>query len=210
MKVPIYSIAGEVIDQAEISEDIFCLPFNEPVVHQAMVRQLANRRQGTASTKTRSEVSGSTRKLYRQKYTGRARKGNIKATILRGGGIVFGPKPRSYRQSMPKKMRRMALKCLLSAKVREENIKLLNEFKLNEPKTKDMINVLSALGINSSVLILTAHSEPNIVKSASNLTNVKVLPSALVNVLDLFSYKTLVATVSAIRNMEQIWGGGNN
>ncbi len=204
--MPVYNLNGEVVEQIELSQAIFDLPFNEAIVHQAMVRQLANGRQGTASTKTRSEVSGSTKKLYPQKHTGRARRGDIKSPLLRGGGIVFGPKPRSYRQSMPKKMRRLALKSLLSAKVREGNIKLVQELDFKEPKTKDMMNVLSSLGIDSSALILTAQSTPNVVKSAANLPEVKVLPSALINVLDLLSYKILVATVPAIRNIEQIWG----
>ena len=204
--MPVYSLDGEVVDQIELSQAIFALPFNEAVVHQAMTRQLANRRQGTASTKTRGEVSGSTRKLYSQKHTGRARRGDIKSPLLRGGGVVFGPKPRTYRQSMPKKMRRLALKCLLSAKVREGNIKLVQELDFKGPKTKDMINVLSSLGIDSPTLILTAQSTPNVVKSAANLPEVKVLPSALINVLDLLSYEMLVATVPAIRNIEQIWG----
>jgi len=203
--MPVYSLNGEVVDQIELSQAIFALPFNESVVHQAMVRQLANGRQGTASTKTRGEVGGSTRKLYPQKHTGRARRGDIKSPLLRGGGIVFGPKPRTYRQSMPKKMRRLALKCLLSAKVREGNIRLVRELDFEGPKTKDMINVLSSLGIDSSTLILTAQSTPNVVKSATNLPEVKVLPAALVNVLDLLSYEMLVATVPAIRNIEQIW-----
>jgi large subunit ribosomal protein L4 len=204
--VPVYSLNGEVVEQIELSQAIFALPFNEAVVHQAMTRQLANRRQGTASTKTRGEVIGSTRKLYSQKHTGRARRGDIKSPLLRGGGVVFGPKPRTYRQSMPKKMRKLALKCLLSAKVREGNIKLIHELDFKGPKTKDMINVLSSLGIDSSTLILTAQSAPNVVKSAANLPEVKVLPSALINVLDLLSYEMLVATVPAIRNIEQIWG----
>jgi large subunit ribosomal protein L4 len=204
--VPVYSLNGEVAEQIELSQAIFALPFNEAVVHQAMVRQLANGRQGTASTKTRGEVRGSTRKLYPQKHTGRARRGDIKSPLLRGGGVVFGPKPRTYRQSMPKKMRRLALKCLLSAKVREGNIRLVQELDFKGPKTKDMINVLSSLGIDSSTLILTAQSTPNVVKSAANLPEVKVLPSDLINVLDLLSYKMLVATVPAIRNIEQIWG----
>jgi large subunit ribosomal protein L4 len=204
--VPVYSLNGEVVDQIELSQAIFALPFNEAVVHQAMTRQLDNRRQGTASTKTRGEVIGSTRKLYAQKHTGRARRGDIKSPLLRGGGVVFGPKPRTYRQSMPKKMRRLALKCLLSAKVREGNIKLVQELDFEGPKTKDMINVLSSLGIDSPTLILTAQSTTNVVKSAANLPEVKILPSALINVLDLLSYEMLVATVPAIRNIEQIWG----
>jgi len=204
--VPVYSLNGEVVDQIELSQAIFDLPFNEAVVHQAMTSQLASRRQGTASAKTRGEVIGSTRKLYSQKHTGRARRGDVKSPLLRGGGVVFGPKPRTYRQSMPKKMRKLALKCLLSAKVREGNIKLVKELDFKGPKTKDMINVLSSLGIDSSTLILTAESTPNVVKSAANLPEVKVLPSALINVLDLLSYEMLVVTVPAIRNIEQIWG----
>ena len=204
--MPVYSLNGEVVDQIELSQAIFALPFNEAVVHQAMTRQLASRRQGTASTKTRGEVIGSTRKLYSQKHTGRARRGDVKSPLLRGGGVVFGPKPRAYRQSMPKKMRKLALKCLLSAKVGEGNIKLIQELDFKGPKTKDMINVLSSLGIDSSTLIITAQSAPNVVKSAANLPEVKVLPSALINVLDLLSYEMLVVTVPAIRNIEQIWG----
>jgi len=204
--VPVYSLNGEVVEQIELSQAIFALPFNDAVVHQAMVRQLANERQGTASTKTRGEVVGSTRKIYTQKHTGRARRGSIKSPLLRGGGVVFGPKPRSYRQSIPKKMRKLALKCLLSAKVREGNIRLVEELDFKGPKTKDMVNILSSLGIDSSTLILTAQSKPDVAKSAANLPEVKVLPSALINVLDLLSYKMLVATVPAIRNIEQIWG----
>ena len=206
MQVPVHNLNGEVVDQIELSQAIFALPFNESAVYQAMTRQLAGKRQGTASTKTRGEVSKSTKKLYTQKHTGRARRGDVKSPLLRGGGVVFGPKPRSYRQSMPKKMRRLALKCLLAAKVREGNIKLVQELDFEGPKTKDMINVLSSLGINSSVLILTAQSTPYVVKSAANLPKVKVLPSALINVLDLLSYEMLVATVPAIHNIEQIWG----
>jgi large subunit ribosomal protein L4 len=206
VKADVYDLNGEVVEQVDLSEAIFALPLNEAVVHQAMVRQLANERQGTASAKTRGEVTGSTRKLYRQKHTGRARRGDVKSPLLRGGGVAFGPKPRSYRQSMPKKMRRLALKCLLSAKIREGNMRLLQELDFKEPKTKDMVNVLSALGIDSSALIVTARSAPNVTKSAANLTEVKVLPSGLINVVDLLSYEMLVATLPAVRNIEGIWG----
>ena len=206
MKAEVYDLNGQVVEQIELNEAVFALPLNQAVVHQAMVRQLANGRQGTASAKTRGEVSGSTRKLYAQKHTGRARRGDIKSPLLRGGGVTFGPKPRSYRQSMPKKMRRLALKCLLSAKIREGNMRLLKELDFQEPKTKDMVSVLSSLGIDSSALIVTAHSAPNVVRSAANLTDVKVVPSTLINVLDLVSHEMLVATVPAIRNIEGIWG----
>jgi len=206
VKAEVYDLNGEVVEQIELNEAVFALPLNQAVVHQAMVRQLANGRQGTASTKTRGEVSGSTRKLYAQKHTGRARRGDIKSPLLRGGGVAFGPKPRSYRQSMPKKMRRLALKCLLSAKIREGNMRLVKELDFKEPKTKDMVNVLSSLGIDSSALIVTGQSTPNVIRSVANLTDIKVVPSALINVLDLLSYEMLVATVPAVRNIEEIWG----
>jgi len=208
VRVPVYNLEGKIVDQVEIRDDVFGLPFNEALVHQAMVRQLANKRQGNASTKTRGEVRGSTRKLFAQKHTGRARKGDIKSPLLRGGGIAFGPNPRSYRQSMPKKMRRSALKCVLSAKVREGGMVLTEEFNWEPPRTKKMLDILSALGVASSVLIVTGQPEPSVAKSARNLTDVKVLPSALINVLDLLCYKTLLATPIAIRNIEQIWGEG--
>lgn len=209
MQVPVYNLMGEIADHLDVRDDVFALPFNAAVVHQAMVRQLANKRQGTASTKTRGEVSGSTRKLYRQKGTGRARRGSMKSPLLRGGGVVFGPSPRSYRQSMPKKMRRLALKCLLSSKVNEGNMKAVEELQFEKPRAKDLVGVLSALGVDSSALIVTAESVPALVKSADNLgNNAKVLPSALINVLDLLSYKTLIVTVPALRNIERIWGRG--
>jgi len=206
MRVPVYSLKGEVVDQVELGEDVFGISFNEAVVHQAMVRQLANKRQGTASTKTRGEVRGSTRKLFSQKHTGRARRGDIKSPLLRGGGVVFGPKPRSYYQSMPKKMRRLALKCVLSSKAREKDMKVIEELAFEMSRTKDVVDILSALDVDSTALIVTAHSNRNVVKSARNLANSKVLPSALINVLDLLSYKTLIITVPALRNIERIWG----
>jgi len=204
--VPVYDLSGQVVDHVQLSEAVFGVPFNEAVVHQAMVRQLANRRQGTASTKARGEVKGSQRKLYAQKHTGRARRGNIKSPVLRGGGVVFGPKPRSYRQAMPKKMRRLALRCVLSAKAREGNMKVVQDIAFEEAKTRYMAGVLSSLGSDSSVLILTGQSTPEVVRSAANLPDVKVLPSALVNVLDLITHEMLIASVPAIREIEQIWG----
>jgi len=122
--------------------------------------------------------------------------------------VVFGPSPRSYRQSMPKKMRRLALKCLLSAKVNEGNMKAVEDFRFEKPRAKDLVDVLSALGVDSNALIVTAQSMPTLVKSADNLANAKVLPSALISVLDLLSYKTLIVTVPALRNIERIWGRG--
>jgi large subunit ribosomal protein L4 len=206
VQLSVYNVRGEIVEQIEVSEDVFAVPFNEAVVHQAVVRQSANKRQGNASTKTRGEVAGSTRKLYRQKHTGRARRGDIRSPLLRGGGVVFGPHPRCYRQSIPRKMRRLALRCVLSSKVREGEIKVIDDLHLEMPKTKEMVDILSALGADSSALIITAQCDPNVVKASHNLAGIKVLPSPLVNVLDLLSYKTLLATISAVRNIEQIWG----
>jgi len=209
VEVPVYSLSGEEVKHIEISDSVFAVPFNQAVVHQAVVRQRANARQGTASTKTRSEVSGSGRKLFRQKHTGLARAGNKKSPLRRGGGITFGPKPRSYRQDMPKKMRQLALKCALSAKTRDEELKVLEELKLDQPKTKQMAGILVALGIDSSALIVTSEPEENVVKSARNLARIKTMPANILNVVDILSYKMLLMTEAAVRKAEQLWGGGN-
>jgi large subunit ribosomal protein L4 len=205
VQVPVYSLTGEVVENIEISDQVFAVPFNEGVVHQAMVRQQANARQGTASTKTRSEVSGSSRKLFRQKGTGQARAGSRRSPLRRGGGIIFGPKPRDYRQAMPKKMRRLALRCVLSAKARDEELKVMAELKL-EPKTKQMAQILKAVGADSSALLVTAEPEEHVIKSARNIKGIKTMPANLLNVLDILSYKMLLMTVSAVRKAEQLWG----
>ncbi len=206
MKVPVYNLAGEVIKHIEISDQVFAVPFNEAVVHQALVRQQANARQGTASTKTRGEVAGSSRKLFRQKHTGMARAGGRKSPLRRGGGITFGPKPRSYRQAMPKKMRQLALRCVLSAKAREGELRVLEQLKLDQPKTKEMAQILAALGVASSALIATSEPETGVVKSARNLTGIKITPASLLNVVDILSHKILLMTEAAVRKAEQIWG----
>lgn len=208
MQVAVYNVAGEVVKNIEISDHVFAVPFNSAVVHQALVRQQANARQGTASTKTRGEVSGSTRKLYRQKGTGRARAGSIKSPLRRGGGITFGPHPRSYKQDMPKKMRLLALRSVLSAKAGDGELKVLEELRLDEPKTKDMLRILTALGVDASVLIATAEPEENVVKSARNLPGVKTIPAHILNVVDILSYKMLLMTEAAVRKAEQLWGQG--
>ena len=206
MRVPVYSLTGEVIKQIEISDEVFAVPLNQAVVHQAMVRQQANARQGTANTKTRGEVSGSTRKLFRQKGTGLARAGSRKSPLRRGGGITFGPKPRSYRQAMPKKMRQLALRCVLSAKAGDGELVVLEQLKLDEPKTKEMVRILAALGVDSSALIVTSEAEDNVVKSARKLPGIKTMPAGLLNVVDILSYKRLLMTVAAVRKAEQLWG----
>ena len=206
MQVSVYSLSGEVVKQIEVSDNVFAVPFNEAVVHQAVVRQKANARQGTASTKTRGEVTGSTKKLYRQKHTGMARAGGKRSPTRRGGGITFGPRPRSYRQEMPKKMRRLALRCALSAKVRDEELTVLEKLELEQPKTRQMEGILAALGVDSTALIVTGKPEENVVKSARNLVGVKTLPANILNVVDILSYKRLLMTEAAVRKAEELWG----
>jgi large subunit ribosomal protein L4 len=206
VQVPVYDLTGEIIEQIEVSDQVFCVPFNEAVVHQVMVGQRANARQGTASTKTRGEVSGSSRKLFRQKGTGSARAGSAKSPLRRGGGITFGPKPRSYRQAIPKKMRRLALRCVLSAKVRDKELIILEQLQFEQPKTKEMVRILAALGMDSSALIVTSEPEESVVKSARNLPRIKTTPASLLNVVDLFSCKMLLMTVAAVRKAEELWG----
>ncbi|MFC2020744.1 50S ribosomal protein L4 [Chloroflexota bacterium] len=215
MKVSVYNLAGEVVDQIEVNDWVFGVPFNKAVVHQAMVRQMANARQGTASTKTRGDVTGSTRKLFSQKGTGNARAGSIKSPLRRGGGITFGPKPRSYRQAMPKKMRQLALRCVLSEKVRDEDLIILEQLELEQVKTREVVKILAALEVNKSALIVTSGVEENVVKSARNLPRIKTTPAGLLNVVDILSHKKLLMTVAAVRSAEELWGeklsgGGSN
>lgn len=206
MQVPVYSPSGEVVKHIEISDRVFAVPFNEAVVHQAVVRQKANARQGTASTKTRGEVSGSGKKLFRQKHTGMARAGSRRSPTRRGGGITFGPRPRSYHQEMPKKMRRLALRCALSAKVRDEELTVLEKLEFDQPKTREMEAILAALGVDSSALIITSKPEEIVVKSARNLAGIKTLPANILNVVDILSYKRLLITEAAVRKAEELWG----
>jgi large subunit ribosomal protein L4 len=206
VQVQIYNFKGKVTGQIEIRDDVFAVPFNGTVVHQALLRQLANRRLGTADTKKRGEVSGSGRKLFAQKHTGRARRGDVRSPILRGGGVTFGPHPRSYRQDMPKKMRRLALRCILSGKASGGELKVIEKLELDGPKTKAILDMLVALSIGDSVIIATAEAEANLVKSARNLLGVKTIPAPLLNVADLLSFKDLVMTVDAVRKVEELWG----
>ena len=202
MELPVYNIAGEVVDKIELSDDIFAVPMNPGLVHQEMVRQLANRRLGTTQTKTRGMVSGGGRKPYRQKGTGRARQGTIRAPHFRGGGIVFGPHPRSYRQDMPKKARRLAFKCVLAAKAQENQLVLLDDLKLAEPRTKEMVSILGKLPVQRSVLIALPQSDETVQKSARNIPNVETVAADSVNIIDLLHHEYVVMPVEAARKLE--------
>ncbi|MDO8715289.1 MAG: 50S ribosomal protein L4 [Dehalococcoidales bacterium] len=206
MQLPVHSLTGEVADHIEVSDYVFAVPFNNAVVHQAMVSQQANARQGTADTKTRGRVAGSTRKLFAQKGTGNARAGSMKSPLRRGGGVVWGPHPRDYRQALPKKMRRLALRCLLSAKVRDGELIAVQELDLVEAKTKEMSRILAALGVDSTVLVVTPQAVENVIKSARNIPGVEIMPAALLNVVALLNHKKVIMTVEAVRKADELWG----
>lgn len=206
MQLPVHSLTGEVADHIEVSDYVFAVPFNNAVVHQAMVSQQANARQGTADTKTRGEVAGSTKKLFAQKQTGNARAGSMKSPLRRGGGVVWGPHPRDYRQALPKKMRRLAIRCLLSEKVRAGELIAVQELDFAEAKTKEMSRILSAFGVDSTVLVVTPQSVENVIKSARNIPGVKIMPAALLNVVALLNHKKVIITVEALRKADDLWG----
>jgi large subunit ribosomal protein L4 len=206
VQVQVYNSQGKATKQIEIRDDIFAVSFNEAVVHQALVRQLADKRLGTADTETRGEVTGSTKKMHAQKHTGRARRGDVRSPMLRGGGIAFGPHPRSYRQAMPKKMRRLALKCVLSDKASSGELKIVDKLEFESLKTKAVLDMLIAVGIGDSVIIATAEPKADLLISASNLAGVKAIPAPLLNVGDLLSYKDILMDVAAVRKVEEIWG----
>lgn len=206
MEATVYNTAGQEIDKINLSDDIFGVPINQSLVHQALVRQLANRRQGTADTKTRGQVKASTRKPFRQKHTGRARQGMVSSPLLRGGGVTFGPHPRSFRKQMPKKMRRLALKCVLTSKAIDSKLIIIDKFDLKQPKTQDMVAVLNGLGIKLSTLIAIPETDVNLVKSSRNIEGIKTIPVALLNVADLLSYKLLLTTTAGVDKIGEIWG----
>lgn len=206
MLVPVHNMAGEPIGEIELRDEIFAAPINKTVMHQALVRQLANARRGTHKTKERGEVSGGGRKPWRQKGTGRARQGSTRAPQWRGGGIVFGPKPRSYEQKMPRKMRRVAMRSALSAKLSNEQLVVVEELSMSQPKTKAMVEILQNLKVDKSALILLPERNMNVELSARNLPEVKALQAGYLNMRDLLGHRTLVLTPNAISEIERILG----
>lgn len=201
MELPVYNTAGEVIDRVSLDDRVFGVPPNIALMHQAVVQQDANARQGTASSKTRSDVSGGGRKPWRQKHTGRARQGSTRAPHWRGGGVVFGPHPRDYRQRMPKKARRLALRCALSSKVAADQLRLVEGLRFEVPRTKALAAVLNKLGVSSALLVLP-DTDINIIKSARNLRGVKTLPSHSLNIGDVLRYEHLVMPLAAAHQVE--------
>lgn len=206
MQLDVFNIKGIRSGKVEVSDDIFAIPVNQAVVHQALLMQQANKRLGTASTKTRGEVKRSSRKLYAQKHTGRARRGAAESPVMVGGGIAFGPHPRNYRKNMPKKMRRLAFKSVLSDKVSSGQLKVVDKLDFNAPKTSDLLQLLIALGIGDTALIATVDNQENLILSAMNLPGVKTVPARLLNVADMLSYKILLISKAAIEIIENTWG----
>ncbi len=199
--VDVQNIEGQQIAQTQLADDVFNVPVKASVLHEIVTMQLAGRRAGTAKVKHRSEVRGSGRKLFRQKGTGRARRGDVKSPLLRGGGVVFGPDGRNYTYRAPKKVRKLALKMALSSKLQDKALVVLDRFELEEVKTKAFVGVLKALNLDS-VLIVTEEKNENLELSSRNVPQVKVLRSEGLNVYDVLKYRTVVLLEPAVKNIE--------
>jgi large subunit ribosomal protein L4 len=206
MVVPIYSSSGEEVGEIDLLPEIFEASINLPLMHQALMRQLANARQGTHKAKTRSEVNRSKSKWYRQKGTGRARHGSRNANLFVGGGIAHGPEPRNYTKKMPRKMRHAALRSALSVKAMDDQIIVLDALEMDAPKTKEMAAVLRNLGLEQRVLILLPERNEPVEKSARNLPQVKTLRASYLNIRDLIKYDHVLVPVDALQIIESILG----
>jgi large subunit ribosomal protein L4 len=200
---------GEVVSEVELNPSLFGAPVNTAVLHQVVTVQLLNRRQGNASTKTRSEVSGSTKKLYRQKGTGRARQGSIRAPHRRGGGVVFGPHPHPYHATVPRKMRRIAIQSALSDKAANEQIIVLDEIIMDEPRTRVIVEMLDVLPVERNVLILVPERDENLVRSVRNIPTAKVQHISSINVIELLKHEYVIVPFEALRQLEQAFGDGS-
>ncbi len=205
-KVDVYDLNGQVVGEEELSDDIFGAPVSHALMHQAVRVYLANRRAGTASTKTRGEVRGGGRKPWRQKGTGRARHGSIRSPIWRGGGVVFGPKPRDHRLLMPKKARRQALRSALSAKLRDGELLVVDQFQLPEYKTKVVAQVLERLQAGRKPLLVTAEPDPDLRRAARNLPGVRMVCASCLNTYEVLDSTRLLITRDAVKKVEEVFG----
>ena len=191
----------------QVRDDVFSVPMNAALVHQVAVGQRANSRQGTSATQSRSDVSVSGRKPFTQKHTGRARQGSASAPNLRGGSVAFGPKPRSYKQNTPKKMRRGSIKILLSQKVRDGELIVVEDLDAKRSKTSDMVKILGALGVSGSTLMVLDGVDSSVIMASRNIPRLKMLPASLLNTVDLLSHSFIVMTIDAVKKVEEVWGG---
>lgn len=203
-KLAVLNQAGKQVEEMELSASVFGLEPNEAVMTDAILMQRASLRQGTHKTKGRSEVRGGGRKPWKQKGTGRARQGSIRSPQWRGGGIVFGPTPRSYSYKLPKKVRRLAIKSALSMKVQEENMIILDQFALETPKTKEFAAVLNNLNVNEKALIVTDGFNENVALSGRNIPGVTIVETTGINVLDVVGHTKLIVTKAAVQKIEEV------
>jgi large subunit ribosomal protein L4 len=204
-KVDLYNMKGETIGEIELSDDIFGIDVNENAMYLAVQNQLANRRQGTHSTRTKSEVRGGGRKPYRQKGTGRARHGSIRSAQWVKGGIALGPRPRSYSYTLPKKLKRLALKSALTSKVNNNDILVLDQLNFDSIRTKHMVNVLGAFKIDKSALIILDSKNEIVEKSARNIPGVKTALVNTINVFDILKYDKFIITKDAVEKVEEVY-----
>lgn len=201
-KVALYNIKGEQVGEIELKDEVFGVAVNESVMHDAVVNQLANKRLGTQSAKTRAEVSGGGRKPFKQKGTGRA--GSSRSPLWRSGGIIFAPKPRSYSYAIPKKVRRLALRSALSSKVQNGNIIVLDQLAMAEPKTKEFADVLDSLKVTKKALVVTAEADTAVVRSARNIPGVTPTHADTLNVYDVLAHEKLIITRDAVSKVEEV------
>ena len=204
-KIDVYDIEGKKVKTIELKEEVFGIEPNEAVVHSVLVNYLANQRQGTQSTKTRAEVRGGGRKPWRQKGTGRARQGSIRAPQWIKGGIALGPKPRSYKYTVNKKEKRLAIKSVLSSKVIEKELTVVDKLELKEIKTKSMVKALTALKVEGKTLIIVPEKNTNVVMSARNIEGVKTITANNINVFDLLKYNNLILPVDTVKKLEEVY-----
>jgi large subunit ribosomal protein L4 len=204
-KIDVYNMEGKKVSDVELNDNVFGIEPNEAIVHSVLVNYLANQRQGTQSTKTRSEVSGGGRKPWRQKGTGRARQGSIRAPQWVKGGIALGPRPRSYKYTVNKKEKRLAIRSVLSSKVLENNLVVLDKAEMKEIKTQAMVKTLANLKVEGKTLILLPEKNENVQKSARNIKNVKTTLVNTINVYDLLKYNKLVVTLDAVKKLEEVY-----
>jgi len=204
-KVDVLNINGQKVDEIELSESIFGIEVSESAVYEVIKNHLANKRQGTQSAKTRAEVRGGGRKPWRQKGTGRARHGSIRSPQWIGGGVVFAPKPRDYSYSIPKKVKRLAMKSVLTSKVNEGKIIVVDAIEMETPKTKDFIKMLSAVNAGKKSLVVTAENSPVVVKSGRNIPGVKVAFANVINVYDIMNHESFIITKDAVKKVEEVY-----
>ncbi len=210
MEYPVINQQGATVRTIELDDAVYGVPMNPTLLHQAMVIYQGNKRQGTSDTKTRAQVSGGGRKPWIQKHTGRARQGSIRSPQWRHGGVVFGPHPRDYRKGLPRRMRRQALKCALSERVRQGNLVCLDSLDTLDGRTRSMTNLLGNLGISGSAIIITVDSEEMVFRAGHNLPKIWTTPVNLLNANDLLGRPTVVMTVDAARKVEEMWAAPLN